>query len=74
MNNEWRDLPTLADVAAAQAAGDEIQCFAGVVSHKTGKFQSQIKANGKYKYLGLFATSEEANATYQRAKSELHGA
>lgn len=48
--------------------------FAGVVAHKTGKFQSQIKANGKYKYLGLFATAEEANTAYQRAKSELHGA
>lgn len=23
--NEWRDLPTMADVAAAKAAGDEIQ-------------------------------------------------
>ena len=25
MSNEWRDLPTMADVAAAQTAGDEIQ-------------------------------------------------
>lgn len=25
MTTEWRDLPTMADVAAAQAAGDEIQ-------------------------------------------------
>ena len=25
MSNEWRDLPTMADVAAAQAAGDEIE-------------------------------------------------
>jgi len=25
MNTEWRDLPTMADVAAAQAAGEEIE-------------------------------------------------
>ena len=25
MSNEWRDLPTMADVAAAQEAGDEIE-------------------------------------------------
>jgi len=25
MNNEWRDLPTMADVAATQAVGDEIE-------------------------------------------------
>ena len=25
--SEWRDLPTMADVAAAQAAGDEIEIF-----------------------------------------------
>ena len=25
MSNEWRDLPTMADVAAAQTAGDEIE-------------------------------------------------
>lgn len=33
MNNEWRDLPTLADVAAAQAAGDDIEVLtdSGVV-------------------------------------------
>lgn len=48
--------------------------FAGVVKHKTGKFQAQIKANGKYKYLGLFITAEAANEAYQIAKAELHGA
>lgn len=27
MSNEWRDLPTMEDVALAKAAGDEIQVF-----------------------------------------------
>ena len=31
MSNEWRDLPTVADVAAAQAAGDEIEFRSDVV-------------------------------------------
>ena len=29
MSNEWRDLKTLQDIAAAQAAGDEIEYFLG---------------------------------------------
>ena len=28
--SEWRDLPTLADVAAAKEAGDEINVFSGL--------------------------------------------
>lgn len=47
--------------------------FTGVVEHRGGKFQAQIKANGRYKYLGLFTTAEEANDAYQKAKTELHG-
>lgn len=34
--NEWRDLPTMADVSAAQAAGDEIQYRA----HETYEWRS----------------------------------
>ena len=34
--NEWRNLPTMADVAAAQAAGDEIQYRA----HETYEWRS----------------------------------
>lgn len=32
------------------------------------KFKASIKINGKYKYLGLFETSEEASEVYQHAK------
>ena len=35
MNNEWRDLPSMADVAAAQAAGDEIEYKNAMTSWNT---------------------------------------
>jgi hypothetical protein len=36
------------------------------------KWQSQIKLNGKSKYLGLFDNPQEAHAAYLAAKSEIH--
>lgn len=40
---------------------------------KTGKFQAQVKADGKTYYLGLFATEIEANAAYAGAAKVLFG-
>ncbi len=37
------------------------------------KWQASIMAQGKWKYLGLFLTPEEASAAYYRAAKELHG-
>lgn len=45
----------------------------GVSSHKqTGKFQAEIKICGASKYLGLFATPQEAHAAYLKEKRNLH--
>ena len=43
----------------------------GVTKHKCGRFQAQIFVGGKYNYLGLFSTPEEASAAYVKAKGEL---
>lgn len=41
--------------------------YKGVTWHKVGKrWQSQIKVNGKRKYIGLFKTKEEAALAYNR--------
>ena len=48
--------------------------FKGVYFHKkAGKWASQIKFNGKKKYIGCFASPEEAHEAYCRASKELHG-
>ena len=39
----------------------------GVSLHETGKFVAQIQVNGKFRYLGLYATAVEAKAAYDRA-------
>lgn len=46
----------------------------GVTFHKkTGKYQAQIKCNGRGHYLGLFDTPEEANSVYAAAAKRLFG-
>lgn len=39
-----------------------------------GKFQSNIRFNGKKIYLGLYDTAEMAHAAYREKANELHGA
>lgn len=47
--------------------------FLGVCKHKQcNKFIAKIRTNGVVKYLGLFATPEEAHQAYLTAKRELH--
>lgn len=49
--------------------------YTGVCFNKEmNKWQSQIKVNGKCKYLGLFDTAELANERYLEAKREMHDA
>lgn len=45
----------------------------GAQYHKqSGKWQSQIQVNGRYKYLGLFLSEEEAHSVYIKAREELN--
>lgn len=48
--------------------------YKGVTLNKNrGKWQAQIKIQGKYKYLGLFGKAEDAYAAYCRAATEHQG-
>jgi hypothetical protein len=41
-------------------------------NRRANKWQAQIKANGTYHYLGLFADLSAAAAAYERAANQLH--
>jgi hypothetical protein len=40
---------------------------------KEGRYQAQIRLNGKPRYLGLFSNPQDAHAAYAAAAKELHG-
>ena len=42
-------------------------------SIRNGKYQAQIRLNGKLIYIGCFDTEEEARQAYLTKKEELHG-
>jgi hypothetical protein len=46
----------------------------GAQRGRNGKFSSSIQLHKKHKFLGTFATPEEAHAAYIKAKRELHPA
>lgn len=47
--------------------------FKGVSWHKQRKkFVAWIKHNGKQRYLGIYASAEQAYSAYQKAAAELH--
>ncbi len=52
---------------------DNTSGFKGVVFYKVlNKWGSGIKFNGKFHYLGLFITKEEAAEVYNKKAKELH--
>lgn len=74
-DNRWRNLrkATPAEQRQNQSIGSANKTgFLGVRLHKSGKYEANIKANGKAKYLGLFDTPEAASRAYRKAKKQLH--
>lgn len=47
--------------------------FKGVTKHSSGRWRATIKANGKFKHLGVFDTPQEAHAAYLDASRYWHG-
>lgn len=45
----------------------------GVTKLRSGRYQAQIKKNGKGYYLGVFRTPEEAGSAYISAAKKLYG-
>lgn len=51
---------------------DNTSGYLGVSLHRSGKWKASIQANGKYVYLGLFVSKEDARDAYVQAKRKLH--
>lgn len=47
--------------------------FRGVYLHNSGKWCAEIWWHGHKKYLGLFATKEEASTAHEKARGNLYG-
>lgn len=48
--------------------------FKGVQRDKCGRFKAGLTHRGKYIYLGMFSSAEEAHRAYYEAAQKLHGA
>lgn len=74
-DNSWRNLRNATPVQNSQnqrrAHANNKSGFFGVCKAQ-GKWQAQIKVDGKSKYLGLFVSPEQANAAYLAAKAIHH--
>ena len=46
--------------------------YKGVIKTKSGRFQAQIKIDGKSKYLGIFTRARDAAMAYDKAIVKYH--
>lgn len=76
-NNQWQNLRKATKSQNSQntkipktnTTGVKGVCY----DKNTGKWQSQIRCNGKRMYLGQFASISQAQAAYEMAARRLHG-
>jgi hypothetical protein len=59
--------------ANAKRRRDNTSGFKGVSRHQDGKWLAQIQAAGRNRYIGLFASPEDAHAAYMSAAKEVFG-
>lgn len=71
-DNRWSNL-RLATKSQNFANSDTARSARGVWPLKSGRFRAQIKVNGVARWLGSFATEEEARAAYLAAAEERDG-
>lgn len=72
--NNLRPATKLQNLYNAEGRTNTSSCHKGVAWHKdTRKWQASIKVNGKQRYLGVFASEEDAAAAYAAAALELQG-
>lgn len=76
LNNRWSNLRDASALINAQnkrrARSDSKSGLLGASKHSDGRWQARIKADGRYRHLGLFDTKEEAHQAYVLAKRQLH--
>lgn len=46
--------------------------FLGVIKRPNGRYQAEIRVNGRKRFIGTFDTAEEASLAYISAKRDLH--
>lgn len=76
-DNRWsnlREATRSQNAANARLAHHNSTGFKGVSFHKKHqRWQANIRADGKYRYLGLFDSPEAAHAAYSRAANQHFG-
>jgi hypothetical protein len=75
-NNRWGNLRLATHTQNCQnrkCRSDSASGLKGVHLHKCGRYVAQIKIERKARYLGMFATAEEAYAAYCAAALIHHG-
>ncbi len=75
-DNRWSNLRQVSCAVNLQNIRQSKRKSGGLLGYhldtRDGRFQAQIRANGKTHSLGRFDTEEEAHAAYLKAKRELH--
>lgn len=75
-DNRWSNLRSVTRLINNQnlrrARWDSGTGIMGVGRRRSGKFQAQIRLNGRRLHLGYFSTADAAHAAYLKAKRELH--
>ena len=76
-DNRWsnlREATRTQNAANARLAVHNSSGFKGVSFHaRRGRWQANIRTEGRYRYLGLFDTAEEAHAAYSREAKKHFG-
>jgi hypothetical protein len=74
-NDKWENLREATDAEQARNRNvkrNNVSGYKGVRQATSGRYEAAIKLNGKYKYLGMYDTPEEAADAYADAAVEAY--